>query len=361
MALGRAKRSSEKTIDKDVLAESIARAIAEGDHVAFRTIFLPFSPGRSTSSESFDDEKYSYLLPTDDQMNSEAFVTALEAVREPDTWAHIEKELEEARPPQLPAGLVSLLADNAIALGKYTSASQSLEMLRTRGRMQDLFFEEGDSALDRNDIPCAVRAYRVGSALEYDYSAFPEPLPAIPRYQERALILHGRYPRTPQETLAGQPYETCLTGGMSYLLNHGAAAARLESRSEEMRTAFLKELIYQSDASWETFRDRFLKASALAREFGERLTAALEGQTDEQSLEDEVAEQLGGDPKAIPETLLGRAIPEGEWWQYLKDLAYEHPASVLFISRLRFGPREILVPRVNPSFPIVQELGLFEK
>ena len=127
-----------------------------------------------------------------------------------------------------------------------------------------------------------------------------------------------------------------------------------------MRTAFLKELVLQSDARWDEFRDRFLKASKRAREFGEQLTAALEGQADDQTLEDEVAQQLGGDPREIPETMLGRAIPDGEWWQYLKDLAYEHPASALFVSRLRLGPVEILTPRVNGSFPIVQELGLVE-
>lgn len=72
----------------------------------------------------------------------------------------------------------------------------------------------------------------------------------------------------------------------------------------------------------------------------------------------DIAEQLGEDPRRLPEILLGRAIPNGEWWQYLKELAYEHPPSVLFLSRRLLGRVEIIVPRLRLDNPALGPIGL---
>ena len=72
----------------------------------------------------------------------------------------------------------------------------------------------------------------------------------------------------------------------------------------------------------------------------------------------EIAGQLADDPMRIPAFLVGRTIEDGEWWQYLKELAYMHPAGALFVVRQVVGDREILLPCHKPDSPVAKELGL---
>ena len=72
----------------------------------------------------------------------------------------------------------------------------------------------------------------------------------------------------------------------------------------------------------------------------------------------EIDEQMTTDPSAISALLLGRAIPGGAWWQYMKELAYEHPAAVLFVSRQAIGETEIVMPRYRADSTAVRRLGL---
>src|SRR5690606_12280615 len=123
-------------------------------------------------------------------------------VRDDETWRHVQTELEANRPAQLPSDLLLMLADNAVRQGKYTSAAQAYELLRIRSRMQDEFYAAADRALDENDVARAVRGYRAATGLAYDYAAFPEPLPEVPDYQTRALLLHGEYPTRPDDCVA---------------------------------------------------------------------------------------------------------------------------------------------------------------
>ena len=54
----------------------------------------------------------------------------------------------------------------------------------------------------------------------------------------------------------------------------------------------------------------------------------------------EIREQQSKDPRLISAHLLGRKIENGEWWQYMKELAYEHPAAILFVARQVVGSRD---------------------
>ena len=60
----------------------------------------------------------------------------------------------------------------------------------------------------------------------------------------------------------------------------------------------------------------------------------------------------------MPVALRGRVIDDGEWWQYLKELAFLHPAGILFVSRQFIGEREIIVPLYREGCPVVHALGL---
>lgn len=191
-----------KNVDESLLARAFAAAVAMGDLVNFRLLFATFSPGRPDSLEGLEDEKYAYLLPDEALEGSPRFADALDAVRQPEVWQHVLGELQARRPAQLPSALVILLADNAVRVRKYTSAAQAYEMIRIRRRMQDEFFTQGDSALAQDEFARAVRAYLVAVGLDYDYAAFPEPLPRVPNFQKEALTLHGKPPTSAEDIVA---------------------------------------------------------------------------------------------------------------------------------------------------------------
>ena len=113
------------------------------------------------------------------------------------------------------------------------------------------------------------------------------------------------------------------------------------------------------DPTWRDFVEQCKKAIALMRSFGERLQRTMKENVQASGgLKEELEKALGEDPVHVSEALLGRVIPEGEWWQYLKDLAYEHPAAALFVARQVVGEKEILVPRFPLDSPVAQALGL---
>lgn len=351
-------RKSKPTdaVDMDLVAEAIAKAVDDGDFVNFRLLFTSFSPAREDSTEALDSSKYAYLLPDEAQRGAEWFAKALEAVRAPETWAHIERELQANRPAQLPSELLLMLADNAVRCGRYTSAAQAYELLRIRRSTQEAFFAHGLEALRAGDVPKAVYAFRIGVGLAYDYAAFPEPLPMVPNYQEDALLMHGTYPTQPEDCVALLPPEAHVQAALDFLLYDDEAAGRLRDVSPEQRLAFLKELVRQLDPNWDEFVQRYEDACEKTQALGERLRRL--GAQQAETLEDVIEEQQAEDPWEVTRALLGRDIPGGEWWQYLKELAYEHPAAVLFIARQLVGDQEILMPRLRAGSNVPQELGL---
>lgn len=355
MAKGTA--TAAKVVDRDTVAKALAKAVYDGDIVNLRLLFMPFSPARTSSTESFDMPKYAYLLPDEETLDNRDFRDCLSLVTEHSIFALVQQELDANRPAQLPSELLLPLADNAVIAGKYTSAAQAYEMLRVRARMQRLFYEQADIALDANDIPKAVRGYIIATGLAYDYAAFPEPLPMTPDYQTRALLLHADYPEKPEDALPLREPNILLQTALSYLLPDAEAAPRLDTRPEEVRVAFLKELVRQQDPQWDDFLARYRNACDVAREFGARL----ERHRQETGLAGEIEEQFGESPRAIPTALLGREIENGEWWQYLKELASEHPAAVLFVSRQAVGGTEILIPRFRPDSHVTLALGISAK
>lgn len=351
--------SAPKIVNQDLVARAIAKAVAEGDFVNFRLLFQSFSPARPNSSERFEDSKYAYLLPDAELESKPEFRAALSQVRSDATWQHIQRELDANRPVQLPAELVVAVADNAVRVGKYTIASQAYELLRIRRRMQDEFFAQAEKALDDGSIHRAVHGYLVATGLEYNYAAFPEPLPLVADWQTKALMLHGVYPQSAEDCIPLQQPEQFLRTALTYLLLDPNAASRLETRSIQTRLAFLAELIKQRDPNWREFVHRYREACGLMREFEARIQHAIAERGGARvSLAREIEEMAGEDPHKIPATLLGRTIENGEWWQYLKEIAYTHPASALFVSRQIIGETEIIVPRYRGDSPVPSAVGL---
>lgn len=355
-----AKKSSqaEKKIDPNLTAQALAKAVADGDIVNFRLVFLPFSPARQDSTERFEDEKYAYLLPDAAQQGDAVFKEALALVKQPAIWEHVQNELAANRPAQMPSAPILLLADNAVRQEKFTSAAQAYELLRVRRRMQEQFYTLANEALDQGDIAAGVRGYHIASALEYDYAAFPEPLPKVSNYQTTALILHGEYPERPEQSLPMQEPESFLRTALGYLLRDPGAAARLEERTVENKAAFIREWVAQRDPEWPEYARRYHEAHAKTVELDQRMRRIWEEGRGGDGLADDLSKRLGEDARVVPNTLLGRDLPDGEWWQYLKELAYDHPAAALFVSRQIVGDTEILVPRHRADSPLAEALGL---
>ncbi len=352
------KKEAEKApVTPDIINKCLAKAVAEGDIVNLRFLFISYSPLRSYSSEDITADKYAYLVPESTQ--GDHFSEALEQVKHPEVQEHVKHELDKKGPPQLPAPLVTLLADNAVRLGKYKAAAQAYELLRIRSRMQEAYLEAADAALTANDIATAVRGYRIAVGLDYDYAAFPEPMPTSPNYQSRAQLLHADYPRRPEDAVALQAPESHVSIALGYLLLNPQIAARLEEQPLPLRLSFLAELVRQLDPQWEAFVARYAEACKLVATIGARLERQA-NRAEQVALADEIkALQAEDDPADIPKVLLGRAIPDGEWWQYIKELAYEHPAAALFVVR-QFVTKdlEIVMPRYVKGSPVITALGL---
>lgn len=352
----------EKAVNLDLLAQALAKAVCEGDFVNFQMLFTPFSPGRKASTERFETAKYAHLLPEEGMVSEAPYEKALAEVRKEGVWSHVLKELDADRPAQLPWELVLLLADNAVRKAKYTSAAQAYELLRIRRRMQESFLERADGTLEGGDVAEAVRGYVIATGLAYDYAAFPEPLPSVPNFQTRALMIHGEYPRRPEDCVALGEEDAHVDSALEYLLGDPEAAARLKPLSLDTRLAFLKELVYRRDPEWDAFAARYREACEMARAYGERLQRVGAAQDlGPETLEDEIEEQTGDDPMAITIRLLGRELADGEWWQYLKEIAYEHPPGILFIARQAVGDSEILIPRFRPGASVARAIGLVEE
>jgi hypothetical protein len=354
--MARTREAAAKApVTPEIIEGCIAKAVAEGDIVNFRFCFIAYSPLRETSSEDIHAPKYAYLRP--EKTDTPEFRAALALVREPAIRRHVQAQLEKKGNAQYPWELILALGDNAVRLGKYTSAAQAYEMLRIRARMMDLFFRAGEQALDADDLPRAVRAFLIAIGLSYDYSAFPEPLPSVPNFQTKALMLHAIYPRRPEECVALLPPELHLRAALEYLLLAPEAAARLEGRPVSQRMDFIVELVRQQDAHWPEFARRYRETCAFIARLNEQRQRRSEGA---EALAAEIdLQQQHGQWAEVPARLLGRTIPGGTWWQYLKELAYQHPAAPLFISRQFISEDlEILLPRYIEGAELVRRLEL---
>ena len=349
----------ETTVDVELTAKALAKAMHDGDVVNFRHIFSSLSPAREKSPEQFETERYEYFLPDAEMSSNTEFGECFDMVKAPEIWQHIETELNEERPPQLPSELLMKLADNAVRLGKYSSAAQAYELLRIRLRIQEEFLTQSDKALDENDIKRAVKGYWAAAGLSYDYAAFPEPLPSVPDYQTRSLMLHGEYPDNPEDGVAMEIPEKHVNSALAYLLVESEIAMRLEERSLDVRIEFLRDLVHRLDPEWNVFVERYRNAIEMYSGISERMAEAAEAGSE--SLADEIMEQAELDPEEVTAQLLGRRIENGEWWQYLKEIAFEHPAGVLFVARQIVGEHEYLVPRYREDSRIAQVLGLTEQ
>ena len=299
--MARTKEIIKPPVSQETIDHCLAKAVAEGDIVNFRFLFVSYSPLRDNSTEDIQTEKYAYLR--EDVEKDARFEAALAAVGAPATQQQVQAQLKKNGPAQLPADLVTLLADNAVALGKFKAAAQAYELLRIRARMQKAYLEQADVAL--------------------------------------------------------QPPEIHINVALGYLLLNPELAARLESRSQEERLAFLVELVHQIDPAWSEFVSRYHDACRLVEKIGARLQQQSNKVTTDTLAEEIEAQQQEEDPAEIPQILLGRALDDGAWWQYIKELAYAHPAAPLFVVR-QFVTKdlEIVMPRYVKESPLVKALGL---
>ena len=349
------KEPAARPVDPDQVARALTKAVVDGDIVNFRLIFAPWSPARESSSQDFGDERFSYLLPAPDEEESAEYKETYRVVRDVMTWAHIQEELGADRPAQLSSELLVPLGDHAVRLGKYSSAAQAYELLRMRRRMQVLFYDKAVEALQDGRMEQAVQGFRIGIHLAYDYAAFPEPLPATPNYPSKALLLHGSYPMRPEDCVALLPEEQHVQTALEYLLSESDAAARLREVPLERRLEFVEAYVRIIDPEWDRFAERYRETCSMIVRFQERMRRGAPN-AHAKTLEDEVEWEMGEDPHRVMATLMGRDIPDGEWWRYLRELTYLHPGAALFVGRQMIGETEIIMPRLRSDSRLAKRL-----
>lgn len=350
------------TVERDydaLLDESLAWAVAAGDIVNFRLLFLPASPFREESPEDASSPKYDYLF-TDTEKSPE-YREALALVHTPEIRAYVREQLQRKGPPRLPWRLVMALGDNALRLGKYTAAAQAYELLRIRRRIQELALDKADERLKQGDLDAAVRGYSIALGLQYDYGAFPEPLPAVPDYHERAPAMHATYPVTLEQAPAWQEDSALCKAAVHYLLPYTEFSGHFETVEPDTLRAFTAALIRSLDQDWEAFAAAFraaMKYAAAHEELFNKLNSYSADALDILS-EELVAPALLEELRQIPALLAGAPGKNHEWWHYIKVMAYQHPGAALFVSRQRLSAKEeIIIPRVRKDSLLVRELGL---
>lgn len=352
--------ATPKYTDYDaLLGAALANAIAEGDYVNFRLIFAPASPFRLDSPEDATTPKYQYLFPENE--NSPRYQAAVRLVQSPPIKRYVKEQLQRSGPPRLPWQLLLALADNALCLGKFTLASQAYELLRIRRRMQDLFLEEADERLRADNLSGAVKGYLIGLGLQFDYGAFPEPLPAVPDYQERAPGLHTVYTGVTEDALGMQEDVSLCKSILGYLMPFPEFKERVQKFLPDQLIPFTAALIRGMDPNWDTFATDFRKTMHVASRYTPLFT-----QINSYSLEalEVLAEELVQDKELeelrhLSETLTGLSGGLYEWWRYISALAYAHPAAPFFVVRQRISAhKEIIVPCCRQDSTLSHLLGL---
>lgn len=348
---------TEKVIDFTMLDRCLAFAIATGDSVNLRFLFMPASPFRQDSSEEINQSKYAYLIPDEE---SAEMAEALKLVEQPEISRQVRAQLSKKGPPQLPWELLQALADQALRLGKYTVASQAYELLRIRRRMQEIFLDHADAALDGGAFYEAAQSYKIAAGLQYDYAAFPEALPSVLNYQENALSLHRNYPQTPEE--GAQSDDSALCRSILHFLMQGAEfLQRLDGHDPKVVLQLTVEVIRCLDPGWEAFVSAFQESLVIVAPFAkqfERINSYTQEALEvllEEIFTDEQKETLRG-----LASLFAPGAPEGEeWWLTMRTLAYHHPGAVLFVRRQRLSAtEEILIPGVVADSELARLLGL---
>ncbi len=349
----------EASVSPETIDACFANVIAEGDIVNFRFLFMPASPLRSDSPEDIMSPKYAYLFPEDEE--NPRYQEALRLVQHSSVSRYIQSQLEKKGPPQLPWELVMALADNAVLLGKYTAASQAYELLRIRRRMQEVLLDKADALLQRGRMDAGVQGYLIAAGLDYDYAAFPEPLPAVPNFQERALRLHGTYQNTSGNTFTAQDIESQVSMALNYLLANPDLAQRLRELPCESKINFLALLVRRMDDAWDGFTERYKQALQVVRRYQPLLDKINSYSPDALDVlyEPILNERQRMELQEIPSMLMGISVKDWEWWQCVKTLCYHHPAAALFISRQRLSAKEgVIIPVCNTDSPLVRALNL---
>jgi hypothetical protein len=146
---------------------------------------------------------------------------------------------------------------------------------------------------------------------------------------------------------------------IEYLLIDTELAGLVTKRPQDVRVKFLQELVRVIDPEWDAFAARYHEAMAETQALSDYLKRhGLGTGRVTETLEDEVEGQQFEDPSRISATLLGHTIENGEWWQYMKELAYRHPPAALFVARQMVGNREILIPPLRKQDSLATTLGL---
>ncbi|MBI4830708.1 MAG: hypothetical protein HY801_03970 [Candidatus Lindowbacteria bacterium] len=193
--------------------------------------------------------------------------------------------------------------------------------------MVALYAQTGEQFLRDGKPKQAAMAFLVAASIDQ---------PIGPHYQYLGPELHSRCPIEPKQCVTELQIETLVDEGIRFLLGHDTLAQRhLAQADAGQRRHMLGALAAYRDTDLsEAVKN--LRASVAA------LLRIENGKPDDYS--------------AIGSVLLGRTTSSGQYWQYLKELCFEHPIASLCVCLRPIRNSIALVPAIRDDKPLIDLL-----
>lgn len=359
--------------------EMLAWAIAHGDSFCAKTaLSLP-------DDKLLDDaflSRFSYLIPDDGSLKintvaDEKVLQRKQTVNEmySEALAFLTDEIIDAE--SLSDQILMQIAQNALRFKKFSFASKAYDELGKKEQVISDYIKEGDSLLGEDKIQQAVENYLITTKLAYDYKQT-----FGPNFQQRGLQLHADCISHPTNCItASTDIQTITDEGIEYLLNNHQIAEKLRQQPLPVKKSLLKVLAQLQDSNYPAFVENYKAAvqklkettqdyeeGKISDDFRTEEVQEAEEQHKSGGLSDEGLEMIKqkkllednwGKVLDVQQTLLGRAIAEDNFLQYIRELLWEHPVSALVVCiKYEHQPRPVVIPAMQDSTSLMGLLGL---
>lgn len=359
--------------------EMLAWAIAHGDLFCAK-IALSLTDDKLLAADSLS--RFSYLIPDNSSagMNAGADEKILQRrgmVNEMFREALDSLTDEMLNAESLSEQMLAQIAQNALKLKKISFASKAYDELGEKEKVSSDYIKAGDSLLAEGKIQPAVENYLIAAKLAYDHK-----LTFGPNFQQRGLQLHADCMNQPTNCITASPdMQTIIDEGIEYLINNQRIAEKFRQQPLPVKQSLLKVCAQLQDSNLPVFVENYkaavqklkdatkdYEAGKISDEFRLEEVQQAEEQHQTGSLSSEGLERIKQNNLLednweklldVQQTLLGRAIAEDNFLQYIRELLWEHPVSALVVCiKYEHQSRPVVIPARQDSKSLVELLGL---
>jgi hypothetical protein len=301
----------------DLKTQVMANAVATGNMFAFHDLFAKireFAGDGAVTPALLD--KIAYLLPTEETTGSAEYDAAKELVARHDGGGE-----------SVHAAVLEETARRAVLLKKFAYAEDAYRLLGIKKEIVALYAQAGEHFLHEGKPKHAAMAFYVAAELDR---------PAGPHFHYLGPQLHENCMHEPEKCVTTYSEEELIDIGIRFLISNESLAERLLAAAEpEARREILAVLAFARDMDF----DELVKN---LREAVEVVSGIDDGRPDDYS------------PVGV--TLLGRTCGADQWWQYLREFAFEHPFGALCVCVRFVRQTPVLVPIIRDGKSIIEFL-----